>query len=188
MTENYCRSLTTALLQYRQNICRNCKFNPKCLRWIRFLALKFFVHGWRSATSIKKNESSYILFFYERVSLSRLWVSAPSLLFTVMLCFLLKLIIVFCRVKDALGYVQYILKSIRTKPLFKNVALEPRSCWEYLMWMDPVCTRVVPRSMRVFVSYQCPSLLTSFSSCFVLFSLCGFFFNEFSLHSFHSFV
>jgi len=41
------------------------------------------------------------------------------------------------RVKDALAYVQYILTSIRSKPLFKNIALEPRSCWEYLMWMDP---------------------------------------------------
>lgn len=41
------------------------------------------------------------------------------------------------RVKDALAYVQYILSSIRSKPLFKNVALDPRCCWEYLMWMDP---------------------------------------------------
>lgn len=41
------------------------------------------------------------------------------------------------RVKDALAYVQYISKSILSKTLFKSIRLEPKSCWEYLMWMDP---------------------------------------------------
>jgi len=40
------------------------------------------------------------------------------------------------RLKDALAYVQYILNSITSKPLFKAVRLEPKYCWEYLMWMD----------------------------------------------------
>lgn len=41
-------------------------------------------------------------------------------------------------IKDALSYVQYILKSILAKPLFKSLRLEPECCWEYLLWMDPV--------------------------------------------------
>eukprot|EP00794_Sanderia_malayensis_P002850 gene2850-3296_t len=42
------------------------------------------------------------------------------------------------RVKDALAYVQYILKSIQSKDLFHSIDLSPHSCWEYLYWMDQV--------------------------------------------------
>ena len=44
----------------------------------------------------------------------------------------------FFRVKDALAYVQYISHSILSKSLFKKIRLEPKSCWEYLLWMDEV--------------------------------------------------
>eukprot|EP00112_Aurelia_sp_Birch-Aquarium-sp1_P000107 Seg1008.10 transcript_id=Seg1008.10/GoldUCD/mRNA.D3Y31 product="DNA polymerase epsilon catalytic subunit A" protein_id=Seg1008.10/GoldUCD/D3Y31 len=40
------------------------------------------------------------------------------------------------KVKDALAYVQFILRSIQSKDLFHSIDLAPTSCWEYLYWMD----------------------------------------------------
>lgn len=44
----------------------------------------------------------------------------------------------FSSVKDALAYVQFILRSIQTKDLFHSIDLSPTSCWVYLYWMDQV--------------------------------------------------
>ncbi|XP_065643489.1 DNA polymerase epsilon catalytic subunit A isoform X2 [Hydra vulgaris] len=40
------------------------------------------------------------------------------------------------KLKDGLAYVQYIMNSILSKMLFKSIRLEPKACWEYLLWMD----------------------------------------------------
>ena len=44
------------------------------------------------------------------------------------------------RLVDALGYVEYITNSIKSRDLFKLVEMSYEQCWEYLIWMDPVST------------------------------------------------
>lgn len=39
---------------------------------------------------------------------------------------------------DALGYVEYITNSIKSKDLFQIVEITYEQCWEYLVWLDPV--------------------------------------------------
>ena len=40
-------------------------------------------------------------------------------------------------VEDAIGYVEFISKSIRNRELFHSVQIIYQQCWEYLMWLDP---------------------------------------------------
>jgi DNA polymerase epsilon subunit 1 len=40
------------------------------------------------------------------------------------------------RLEDAFAYLQFILESIHQKELFHSIEIEPKSCWEYLIWMD----------------------------------------------------
>ncbi|XP_026280416.1 DNA polymerase epsilon catalytic subunit 1 [Frankliniella occidentalis] len=40
-------------------------------------------------------------------------------------------------VKDALGYVEYIVTSIHNKELFHSIQITYQQCWEYLLWLDP---------------------------------------------------
>lgn len=42
------------------------------------------------------------------------------------------------RVKDAAGYISFVLESILSKELFHSLALKPVACWGYLLWMDQV--------------------------------------------------
>ena len=42
----------------------------------------------------------------------------------------------FFRLEDAFAYLQFILESIHQKELFHSIEIEPKSCWEYLIWMD----------------------------------------------------
>lgn len=39
-------------------------------------------------------------------------------------------------IEDAIGYVQYIVDTIRNKELFHSIDISFNQCWEYLLWMD----------------------------------------------------
>jgi len=39
---------------------------------------------------------------------------------------------------DALGYVEYITNSIKSRELFHLIEFSYEQCWEYLMWLDQV--------------------------------------------------
>lgn len=42
------------------------------------------------------------------------------------------------RLMDALAYVEYITNSIKGRELFHLIEITYETCWEYLMWLDPV--------------------------------------------------
>lgn len=39
---------------------------------------------------------------------------------------------------DAIGYIEFVVQSIRNKELFHGIDISYLQCWEYLMWLDPV--------------------------------------------------
>ncbi|GLG99117.1 DNA polymerase epsilon catalytic subunit [Gryllus bimaculatus] len=41
-------------------------------------------------------------------------------------------------IEDAIGYIEFIVQSIRNKELFHSIEISYQHCWEYLMWLDPV--------------------------------------------------
>jgi DNA polymerase epsilon subunit 1 len=41
-------------------------------------------------------------------------------------------------VEDAIGYIEFVVQSIRNKELFHGIDISYQQCWEYLMWLDPV--------------------------------------------------
>ncbi|GAB6019923.1 hypothetical protein CHUAL_001454 [Chamberlinius hualienensis] len=41
------------------------------------------------------------------------------------------------RVMDALAYTEFIVNKIRNKDLFQAIDITFKSCWEYLLWIDP---------------------------------------------------
>ncbi|XP_057689041.1 DNA polymerase epsilon catalytic subunit A-like isoform X1 [Corythoichthys intestinalis] len=41
------------------------------------------------------------------------------------------------RIDDAIGYVEYITKSIHSKEIFHSLSISFSRCWEFLLWMDP---------------------------------------------------
>ncbi|KAL1117393.1 hypothetical protein AAG570_004719, partial [Ranatra chinensis] len=40
-------------------------------------------------------------------------------------------------VQDAIGYMEFVVTSIRNKELFHGVQMTYNQCWEYLVWLDP---------------------------------------------------
>ncbi|XP_068086023.1 DNA polymerase epsilon catalytic subunit 1 [Anabrus simplex] len=40
-------------------------------------------------------------------------------------------------IEDAIGYVEFVVQSIRNKELFHSIEISYQQCWEYLMWLDP---------------------------------------------------
>lgn len=40
--------------------------------------------------------------------------------------------------EDAIGYVEFVVASIRNKELFHSIQISFHQCWDYLMWLDPV--------------------------------------------------
>uniref|UniRef100_A0A4W3JDP1 DNA polymerase epsilon catalytic subunit n=1 Tax=Callorhinchus milii TaxID=7868 RepID=A0A4W3JDP1_CALMI len=41
------------------------------------------------------------------------------------------------RIEDAIGYVEYITKSIHSREIFHSLSISFSRCWEFLLWMDP---------------------------------------------------
>jgi DNA polymerase epsilon subunit 1 len=41
-------------------------------------------------------------------------------------------------IEDAIGYIEFVVQSIRNKELFHGIDISYQQCWEYLMWLDPV--------------------------------------------------
>ncbi|TDH12869.1 hypothetical protein EPR50_G00050310 [Perca flavescens] len=41
------------------------------------------------------------------------------------------------RIDDAIGYVEYITKSIHSREIFHSLSISFSRCWEFLLWMDP---------------------------------------------------
>lgn len=39
---------------------------------------------------------------------------------------------------DALGYVEFVVSTIRDKELFHSIEMTSEQCWEYLIWLDLV--------------------------------------------------
>lgn len=39
-------------------------------------------------------------------------------------------------IADAIGYVEFVVKSIRNKELFHSIEITYNQCWEYLQWLD----------------------------------------------------
>lgn len=39
-------------------------------------------------------------------------------------------------IPDAVGYVEFVVKSIRNKELFHSIEISYNKCWEYLLWLD----------------------------------------------------
>lgn len=88
------------------------------------------------------------------------------------------------RLVDALGYVEYITNSIKSRDLFKLVEMSYEQCWEYLIWMDPVSTDKPLKSLEpiwqfwnIFVSHPLwlifLSLTCSYSICIYMVSISG---------------
>lgn len=46
-------------------------------------------------------------------------------------------------VEDAIGYVEFVVTSIRNRELFHGIQISYHQCWEYLVWLDlvniPLC-------------------------------------------------
>ncbi|PNF35844.1 hypothetical protein B7P43_G09409 [Cryptotermes secundus] len=40
-------------------------------------------------------------------------------------------------IEDAIGYIEFVVQSIRNKELFHGIDISYQQCWEYLMWLDP---------------------------------------------------
>ncbi|KAK9501199.1 hypothetical protein O3M35_002270 [Rhynocoris fuscipes] len=40
-------------------------------------------------------------------------------------------------IEDAIGYVEFVVASIRNKELFHSIQMSYSQCWQYLMWLDP---------------------------------------------------
>lgn len=64
------------------------------------------------------------------------------------------------RLVDALGYVEYITNSIKTRDLFKLVEMSYEQCWEYLMWLDPVS-----KPVKLLISNICKQVFNNLDSC-----------------------
>lgn len=45
-------------------------------------------------------------------------------------------------VGDALGYMEFVVKTIQNKELFHGIEITFDQCWEYLIWLDLVCTLI----------------------------------------------
>lgn len=41
-------------------------------------------------------------------------------------------------VSDALGYIEFVVQTIRNKELFHSIEITYDQCWEYLIWLDLV--------------------------------------------------
>jgi DNA polymerase epsilon subunit 1 len=41
-------------------------------------------------------------------------------------------------IEDAIGYIEFVVQSIRNKELFHGIDISYQKCCEYLMWLDPV--------------------------------------------------
>jgi len=41
-------------------------------------------------------------------------------------------------VADALGYMEFVVQTIRNKELFHSIEITYDQCWEYLIWLDLV--------------------------------------------------
>lgn len=53
-------------------------------------------------------------------------------------------------VSDAIGYVEFVVSSIRNKELFHSIQISFNQCWDYLMWLD-----TVRKTANYFVSVIC---------------------------------
>lgn len=128
-----------------------------------FRILKTMVHGWVRDVTLYNNifADNQIIHFYRWLRSSNALLYDPALrrtLHNMMKKVFLQLIsefkrlgsnvvygnfnrLILCtkkrRLVDALGYVEYITNSIKTRDLFKLVEMSYEQCWEYLMWLDP---------------------------------------------------
>lgn len=41
-------------------------------------------------------------------------------------------------VSDALGYMEFVVQTIRNKEIFHSIEITFEQCWEYLIWLDVV--------------------------------------------------
>ena len=41
-------------------------------------------------------------------------------------------------VSDALGYMEFVIQTIRNKEIFHSIEISFEQCWEYLIWLDVV--------------------------------------------------
>eukprot|EP00731_Ephydatia_muelleri_P013509 Em0007g819a len=60
------------------------------------------------------------------------------------------------RMEDACAYIQFILKSIKSRDFFHSIQIEPDACWECLWWMDQAnyggISMKVPRQLSMLFS------------------------------------
>lgn len=127
-----------------------------------FRVMRSMVNGWLREVSLHRNVFSdfQIVHFYRWVRSSGALLYDPALrraLNNLMRKLFLQIIAEFKRlgaeiiyadfnriilntgkksVVDAIGYVEYIVQSIRNKELFHSVHLSYVQCWDFLMWMD----------------------------------------------------
>lgn len=45
-------------------------------------------------------------------------------------------------VSDALGYMEFVVQTIRNKEIFHGIEITYEQCWEYLIWLDVVSRSV----------------------------------------------
>lgn len=76
------------------------------------------------------------------------------------------------RLVDVLGYVEYIINSIKTRDLFKLVEMSYEQCWEYLMWLD-----FVSKFVKLLILNICKQVFNNLDSCekYILFIYLNFF-------------
>lgn len=46
-------------------------------------------------------------------------------------------------VSDALGYIEFVVQTIRNKELFHSIEITFDQCWEYLIWLDLVRANLI---------------------------------------------
>ncbi|XP_043653722.1 DNA polymerase epsilon catalytic subunit 1 [Drosophila teissieri] len=127
-----------------------------------FRVMRSMVNGWLREVSINRNIFSdfQIVHFYRWVRSSNALLYDPALrrsLNNLMRKMFLRIIAEFKRlgatiiyadfnriilssgkktVSDALGYVDYIVQSLRNKEMFHSIQLSFEQCWNFMLWMD----------------------------------------------------
>ncbi|XP_055381319.1 DNA polymerase epsilon catalytic subunit 1 isoform X2 [Condylostylus longicornis] len=127
-----------------------------------FRIMRYMVNGWLREVSINRNVFSdfQIVHFYRWVRSSNARLYDPALrrsLNNLMRKMFLQIVAEFQRLKatiiyadfnkiiidsgkrsvtDALGYVDYIVQSLRNKEIFHSIHLSYEQCWEFLLWLD----------------------------------------------------
>ena len=75
--------------------------------------------------------------------------------------------------EDACAYIEFILKSIKSRDFFHSIQIEPDACWECLWWMDQVGESIVRKmggncGLMCTVCFGQVFLLHAFVNCHLL--------------------